>query len=278
MQILTALPKARSPIVQRKGELRPSKLLNEPLRRLHGTLQLEHVGEQDQTRAPRTILFVSADAGDGKSTVAAGLALVQREAGLRVALVEADFRRPVLARLLAVNSPHGLADVLAGTQPLAGAMQQVERVSPVLDAAAATEAGAGSVATLVGTSDVGSLSVLVGGTSVSNPPALLARPAMTELLRSLSYEYDYVLIDAPPPLQVSDVLPLLGTVDGIVIVARAGHTRETSAQRLMQLLGRTSTAPLLGIVANAVSRADMERYGFSSSYGQRSWARALIGR
>jgi Mrp family chromosome partitioning ATPase len=74
------------------------------------------------------------------------------------------------------------------------------------------------------------------------------------------------------------VLPLLGMVDGIVVVARAGHTREASAQRLMQLLARTASAPLLGIVANAVSRPDMERYGFSSGYGQRSWPRTLIGR
>jgi succinoglycan biosynthesis transport protein ExoP len=279
MQILTALPSVRSPIVQRKGELRPSKLLSEPLRRLHATLQLDSARAREGTGPPRSILVVSADAGDGKSTVVAGLALVQREAGLRVAVVEADFRRPVMAKLLGVNSPHGLADVLAGTQRLDGALQQVERGSPVLAAAPAeNEAGGGGVATVVESAEVGSLSVLVGGTSVSNPPALLARPAMPELLRSLSDEFDQVLIDAPPPLQVSDVLPLLGMVDGIVVVARAGHTREASAQRLMQLLARTASAPLLGIVANAVSRPDMERYGFSSGYGQRSWPRTLIGR
>src|ERR1019366_4810883 len=142
MQILTALPSVRSPIVQRKGELRPSKLLSEPLRRLHATLQLDSARAREGTGPPRSILVVSADAGDGKSTVVAGLALIQREAGLRVAVVEADFRRPVMAKLLGVNSPHGLADVLAGTRRLDGALQQVERGSPVL-AAAAAEAGAG---------------------------------------------------------------------------------------------------------------------------------------
>jgi succinoglycan biosynthesis transport protein ExoP len=271
MQILTVLPSVRSPIVNRKGELRPSKLLSESLRRLHATLQLQNVNAHDRTGGPRTILFVSADAGDGKSTVAAGLALVQREAGLRVAVIEADFRRPVLAKLLDVGGAHGLAEVLAGTLPRDSAMQQVERVNPAIDVAS-VGSHAGGVATIVESSDVGSLSVLVGGTA-SNPPALLARPAMTELLRSLSEEYDHVLIDAPPPLAVSDVLPLLGIVDGIVIVARAGHTREVSARRLMQLLAGSSSAPVLGVVANAVSRSDMEKYGLSSGYGTRRWPR-----
>src|ERR1019366_6314232 len=138
MQILTALPSVRSPIVQRKGELRPSKLLSEPLRRLHATLQLDSARAREGTGPPRSILVVSADAGDGKSTVVAGLALIQREAGLRVAVVEADFRRPVMAKLLGVNSPHGLADVLAGTRRLDGALQQVERGSPVLAPPAAS--------------------------------------------------------------------------------------------------------------------------------------------
>jgi tyrosine-protein kinase len=271
MEILTTLPSVRSPIVHRKGELRPSKLLSEPLRRLHASLQLGHVSGHERAGPPRSLLFVSADAGDGKSSVVAGLALVQREAGRRVAVIEADFRRPVLAKLLRVDGGHGLAEVLAGTLQREAAMQQVARVQPAIDAEAPRD-GAGGVATVVESTDVGSLSVLVGG-AVSNPPALLARPAMSELLRILSEEYDHVLIDAPPPLAVSDVLPLLGLVDGIVVVARAGHTREVSAHRLMQLLARSSSAPLMGLVANAVSRKDMEKYGLSSGYGTRRWPR-----
>jgi Mrp family chromosome partitioning ATPase len=65
-------------------------------------------------------------------------------------------------------------------------------------------------------------------------------------------------------------------VDGIVLVARAGHTRELSAQRFMQLLANTATAPILGVVANCVSKADISRYG-SSMEGRRSWLGKLIG-
>jgi tyrosine-protein kinase len=275
MQILAVLPRVKTPIVHRGGEVRPSRLLEEPLRRLQATLQLANVHVEDRQGAPRSILFISADSGDGKSAVAAGLALVQREAGQRVAVVEADFRRPVLARLLGVDGAHGLADVLAGTLPLDTAMQQVARSRPAVSKDS-VEVPAGAVATVVESSEVGSLSVLAGGTGVANPSALLARPAMAELLRSLSDEFDHVLIDAPPPLAVSDVLPLLRVVDGIVIVARAKHTRASSAERLGQLLTRTSSAPVLGVVANALSRADMKKAGLTSGYGKPR--RRLLGR
>jgi Mrp family chromosome partitioning ATPase len=117
--------------------------------------------------------------------------------------------------------------------------------------------------------------VLVGATTVTNPPALLARSTMTTLPRALAEDHDYVLVDAPPPLQVSDVMPLLAVVDGIVIVARVGHTRETSAQRLVQLLKQTPSAPVLGVAANAVSQADKEKYGLSART-RRRWRPKLI--
>jgi Mrp family chromosome partitioning ATPase len=111
--------------------------------------------------------------------------------------------------------------------------------------------------------------VLTSGEAVANPSALLASRTMAGLLGSIGEDFDHVLIDAPPPLEVSDVMPLLHSVDGIVIVVRLGHTRETSAQRLAELLRRTSSAPVLGVVANHVARADIERYGYSSTPGRK---------
>jgi Mrp family chromosome partitioning ATPase/capsular polysaccharide biosynthesis protein len=274
--ILSALPSARTPIVRSDGQVRPSKLLSEPLRRLHSTLQLGGSGESANGQIPGSILFLSADPGDGKSTLAAGLALVQREAGERAVVIEADFRRPVLAKLLSIDAQGapGLAELLAGKALPSGAMQRVRSGVPKAEPEVAQPAE-GAVAMAVST-EQGSISVLLGSTGVGNPPALLARPEMGELLRSLRHDFDAVLLDAPPPLQVSDVMPLLGAVDGIVIVARINHTRETSARRLMELLARTPSAPVLGVVANAVPRGDIQKYGFSSGSG--SGALRLFGR
>lgn len=267
-QILAGFPQVRRPIVAREGQPAPSRLLLEPLRRLHTALQLGVTPAEERQSSSRVILFTSPDGGDGKSTLLADLALVQRDAGERVAVVEANFRRPVQAKLLGLDGVHGLADVLTGTLPVQEAMQ---RVMPIR-ASAHTDAGtsAAVVATAVRSPTVGSLSLLAGGATVPNPPALLASEAMTSLLRSVAEDFDYVLIDAPSPLEVSDVMPLLNMVDGIVIVARLAHTREISAQRLVQLLAHASRAPLLGLVANCVPRAEARRYGFSAPSG---WVR-----
>jgi Mrp family chromosome partitioning ATPase len=272
-QILTALKTVRRPIVQRGGHPAPSRVLLEPLWRLQTTLQVGHAQGNGDTPPPRVILFVSADPGDGKSTVVADLALALAESGERAAIIEADFRRPVLGRLLDVGGPQGLADVLTGRLTVEEAMQPVSLTRA--DAGVSTGEGAGATATVL--ESEGSVSVLTGAMKVANPPALLSRPAMAELPRSLTDDFDYVLIDAPPPLQVSDVMPLLGAVDGIVIVARIGHTRETSARRLVQLLQRTPSAPVLGVAANAVSQRDVEKYGLASQYG-RGWRHKLIRR
>ena len=101
---------------------------------------------------------------------------------------------------------------------------------------------------------------------------------MAELLRSLGADYDHVLLDAPSPLEYSDAMPLLGAVDGIVIVARVGHTHERSADRLRQLLAHTPSAPILGVVANGVSAKDIQRYGMAAGRIERGWLGRLMGR
>jgi succinoglycan biosynthesis transport protein ExoP len=274
-QTLAGFPKVRRPIVRREGEPTPSRFLVEPLRRLHTAIQLGVTPDPRHSRPSRTVLFVSADAGDGKSTLVADLALVQRDAGARVAIVEANFRRPAQARLLGLDASQGLAEVLTGKLTVTQAAQRVHPISPAELAEAPGEAAA-PVATFVESREAGSLFLLAGGGAVANPPALLGHPAMADLLRSVAEDFDYVLIDAPSPLEVSDVMPLLKLVDAIVIVARADHTREMSAQRLVQLLAQSDVRPL-GIAANCLPRREMDRYGFATGDG-RSRTGKLMGR
>lgn len=272
--VLAALPAVREPIVKRDGRLAPAEPLLEPLRRLHTTLALGDMLERDREHAPRTLLFVGADAGDGLSSAIAGLALVQRDAGARVAVVDADLRHPAQAGLLEIGGAHGLAEVLAGTLTGAEALQRVESLPYERSGAAdALDAGAGpgaGLSTLVQPARAaGSVSVLAGGGGAANPPALLASRAMGDLLRSLGEDFDSVLVDAPSPLLVSDAMPLLGAVDGIVLVARLGHTREAAARRLMQLLARVSSAPVLGALATSVPRSELDRHGLGAPAGGR---------
>lgn len=267
-EILTTLPATHRPIVvTADSRPRPSKLLQEPFGRLQTSLQVAGVGrENGQPARPRIVLVTSAASGDGKSTVVAGLALTERQAGASVAVVEADLRRPTLAPLLGVGDRPGLADVLEGRLSLSEAVQTSAGPNLVESPAAAAATATTGLAVHAPT---GSLSVLVG-TSVQNPSGLLASSAMPETLRQLSSTHDQVLIDAPPPLEVGDTIPLLSLVDAVVVVARAGQTSEAAARRLVQLLRRTADVPVLGVVANGVSARDTRRYGFST-YGQRGW-------
>jgi Mrp family chromosome partitioning ATPase len=273
--ILTALPRVRRPIVHRDGLPSPSNVLLEPLRRLHAGLELTGArGAGNGESGPTALLVLSPDPGDGKSTLVADLALTKRDAGERVAVVEANFRRPVQAKLLGLQDAPGLADVLEGRLALEEAILRVLPVEQALE----TEPGSDSagVATAV-RARAGSLFLLAGGGAVPNPPATLAQPAMQELLRALAAEFDYVLIDVPSPLEVSDAMSLLKDVDGIVLVGRIGHTREASAGRLVQLLRQTGSAPVLGVAANCVAPRDLGRYGFASPGGQ-GWPLRLRGR
>ncbi|HLM86876.1 MAG TPA: Wzz/FepE/Etk N-terminal domain-containing protein [Solirubrobacteraceae bacterium] len=264
-QILTALQAVKRPLLSRDGHPVPAKSLREALWRLQTTIQTAEP-------PPRVILCVSADAGDGRSTLAGAFALVLAEAGERVALVEADFRRPVQGRLLALDASRGLADVLTGRLTAEEAMQAVNLASPEVHSNGTSDAEPTVLET------AGSMSVLLGAAGVANPPALLARPAMGELLRSLGEDFDHVIVDAPAPLQVSDAISLLTAVDGIVIVARIGHTAERSAQRLAALLARTPSAPVLGVVANGVKQTDVKKYGFAAPQYKRGWRQTLIRR
>lgn len=295
-QILAALPAVRRAVIRRDGRPGPSGPLLEPLRRLHTTLQLGSSIADDERLQPRSIVFVSADPYDGKSTLLANLAGVQCEAGEHVVIVDADLRRPAQARLHDMARQQGLVEVLEGRLSVHEALQLVDplasqahvgaarvsaaqgditRETTVQDPSARGTAGA-ATATRVRSRGVNELSMLANAGGVANPPALLGSPAMGELLHTLVEDFDHVLIDAPSPLEVSDVMPLLNLVEGIVIVARIGHTREASARRLQELLARTASAPVLGTVAGSVRRADIERYGFSSPTSRSGGLKRLL--
>jgi Mrp family chromosome partitioning ATPase len=279
-EVLAALPSAKSPLVRQADGPAPAEAVSEPLRRLDTMIRLTKTLGGAGEFSPRTLLFLSADPDDGKSTLVAGLALAAREAGERVAVIDADLRQPAQAQLLGVNAQYGLAEVLAGTLGVEDALQPVEPPDPrgaAPNGAGSLSAGAGTT-TMLAASRASSLSVLVGGGPLANPSALFAGPAMSGLLASLAEDFDRVLIDAPPPLAVSDAMPLFAQVDGIVIVARAGHTRRASAERLTALLRRTTSAPVLGVVANAVPAADIQGYGFYPAQRRRGPLSRLVGR
>ena len=196
----------------------------------------------------RTLLVASAAPGDGKTTVARHLAVAAARMGARVLLVEADLRRPTLARALQVSPGPGLSDVLIGAILMNDAVQLVPVDQPSGDETSGR------------TFDV----LVAGATLPPNPGELIESHAMEVLLQAGQSAYDLIVIDTPPLTAVSDAFPLLRKVDGVVIVGRVGRNRRDVAQRLHQTLAGAG-APLLGVIANGF-KASRGSYGYSYGY------------
>jgi len=207
-------------------------------------------------RELRTLLVASAGPGDGKTTVARHLAAAAARIGSRVLLLEADLRRPALAQQLDIPSGPGLSDVLIGALSLNEATQLIDLEAPSADSAK------GRI-----------LDVLVAGAALPpNPGELVESHAMEGLLERVKSSYDLVVIDTPPLTAVSDAFPLLGKVDGVIIVGRVGRNRRDVAERLHETLTGAG-APLLGVVANGFKAGRLGSHGYGYDYAYAGAAR-----
>lgn len=200
-------------------------------------------------RELRTLMIASAAPGDGKTTIARHLAAAAARVGARVLLVEADLRRPTIARQLGLSAGRGLSDVLIGSVSLAEATHTIQLVAPSTDRP-----------------DGHSFDVLIAGaTPPPNPGELIESRAMVNLLDQAKTRYDLVVIDTPPLTAVSDAFPLLKKVDGVIIVGRVGRNRRDVAERLHETLTGAG-APLLGVIANGFKSGRRGGYGYGYGY------------
>lgn len=234
--VLATVPHVRRPLPKpRKGVVTVNDL-SEPYRTLSVNIDLAR-----KTEGLRTLLVASALPEEGKSTVVRNLAIAYRDAGLRVAVLETDLRRPSLARLLGVAPTPGLVETLQ--EPGAELTPQDVAESPEADAG-------GNGYRLHGRR--GSIEILVSSGPVDNPTALLTAERLRPVLAKLASSCDVVLLDSAPILSVGDALPLLPLVDGVVLVVRVGLSTGKAAARLRRTLARVANVRVLGLVVNDV--------------------------
>lgn len=180
---------------------------------------------------------------------------------MSVAVVEADLRRPTLAGMLSVEPRPGLTDALLGRHDLARLLQPARVASNGTRAAALHDADEGRSGGATVVENAGGVSVLTSGEEPANPPAVLASGEMLLLLEGLADTYDVVLIDSPPLLVVSDIVPLIPAVDGLIVVSRLNRTSSDAAARMRTTLSRIPHARVLGVVVNDQT-ADVESYRY----------------
>jgi polysaccharide biosynthesis transport protein len=241
--VLGAIPESRAIAALEKDPQRLAPGEAEAFRMLRANLRYFNVD-----RAIRSVLITSSAPADGKSTVAMHLASAAGAAGSRTLLLEADLRHPTLARRLGLPNERGLSQVLAG---------QAESLRDV--AHSVSVAGRRPSDT-----DFRTLDVVVCGPIPPNPTDLIESERMRELIHGAEADYDLVVIDTPPTSVVSDAIPLVKQVSGVIVVCRLGKTTRESASHLRQQLENLE-ANTLGVVVNSVGR--QSGYGYAYAYG-----------
>ncbi len=193
-------------------------------------------------KALKVIQVTSPVPGDGKSTLSCNLAVTMAQSGRRVLLIDADLRRPRVAKIFGIDSEIGVAAVVAGKAEIDDAIQ------------------AGPVA---------NLSILPGGKRPSNPAEILSSQRFHNMIDMLRDKFDVIIIDTPPLLAVSDPGAVAGIVDGVVMTMRLRRNVKPLAARAKSILESVG-ANLLGVVINGVSSE--AGYGYNYDYNDYRYA------
>jgi capsular exopolysaccharide synthesis family protein len=199
----------------------------------------------------RTVLITSSAAQDGKTTIAWNLATAAAGGGdAKVLLVEADLRRPTLAVSHGLVHSPGLVEALTHGIALDDVIQSV----PIPNRSN-------------GQDPTSTLDVIVAGAVPPNPVELLESEKMAALLKELEANHDFVVIDTSPTSIVPDAFPLMKHVSGVIVVGRLGKSTRDEVEHLHGELQRLR-APVLGVVANAVTRTRSGQHGYYGYYGE----------
>jgi capsular exopolysaccharide synthesis family protein len=188
----------------------------------------------------RSILITSSSPMDGKSTIAANLAVVMAQAGKKTLLVDCDLRKPVQHRMFGIHNHKGLTNCL---------LQHLD------------------VEDIAHRDIVENLTLLTSGPIPPNPAEILSSARTRSLWQDLLKKYEYVFIDAPPVLAVTDAAILSTQVDGVVLVVSSANTRIDLAKNAQEQFIKAN-ARIIGVVLNKikVEKHDYNYYYYSDNH------------
>ena len=207
---------------------------SEAFRSLRTSIIARYPGE-----GAKTMVVTSAQPLEGKTTTAANIAMALAYGGARVLLIDADMRRPGLHRPLRLTNDRGLSQILTGQARVRDVIQRT--VDP-------------------------NLLAITAGRTPPNPSELLSSERMKTLLTNLQHgPFDWIVIDTPPVLAVTDAVILAPAVAGVTFVIGAEMTRRRLAERALETI-LSSHPKMVGVVLNKVDFA-RNRYYYSRYYG-----------
>jgi capsular exopolysaccharide synthesis family protein len=196
----------------------------------------------------KSIAITSCSPAEGKTTVSTNLAIVIAQSGKRVLLIDCDLHRPSVNRVMGLNSEAGLTSVLVGEVGWRDTLREFG----------------------VDGSAVANLHVMTAGPDSPNPAELLGSRAMIELIAEARSHYDWVILDTPPVLFVSDSTIVSALSDAVLLVVRAGTGHRSLLNRAREQL-ETVQSHILGAVLNGMSVSRVGRH--YSNYYYHGYAR-----
>ena len=207
---------------------------------------------------PRVMVITSSSPSEGKSTVVSNLGIAVAEVNQRVLLIDADLRKPRLHDIFGLKNDRGLSDLLRSKS---------EKPDESTGVSFSADKSAFSLDGMIQETDIPELFVLTSGSSTAAATSLLYSNRMQELLKTLRAQFETVLIDTPPMLQIPDARVLGKMVDKVIIVVRAGKTTRDAALAARQRFSEDGT-PILGTILNDWNpkRSPNGYYGYSGGY------------
>jgi len=192
----------------------------------------------------KVIQITSPTPGDGKSTTISNLATSIAQSGRRALLIDADLRKPTQHKLFGLSNDQGLSSVISGE---ADSESVIQTVIPEY------------------------LSVVSAGPLVANPAELLTSASFVALLAEYRSMFDYVLVDTPPLLAVTDPSIVCSHVDLIYMVMRIRNGVRSNAIRAKEIVS-SMNIELGGVIINGLRRRDQKHYEYSGQYGYGSYS------
>lgn len=211
----------------------PKAPISEAYRTLRTNIQFSSFDKKIQT-----IMLTSSGPGEGKSTTASNLAVVMAESGTNTIIIDCDQRKPRLHKVFLTSNQTGLSDVLAGKEKFEDAVKDV---------------------------GVPNLTLLTSGTRPPNPAELMASRKMGKFIEELKERFEYIIIDTPPVIAVTDAQLLSRYADGCLLVLASSQVDREAAMKAKQLLEKVN-ANILGTVLNKLEVKEKGYYGYYYYY------------
>ena len=242
LPLLAAIPSVKSP------EMNPESFVDhathttggswsriaETLREMRTSILLSSPGAH-----PKVIMIASARPSEGKSSIATLFAITLALSGARVLIIDADLRRATVHRRFSVGNKTGLSTALSGKSTVKESIVEWPKMP--------------------------SVHIMPAGPTPPLPSELLGSKQMEDMITALRPDYDFIILDTPPALAVTDSLVISRVTDAVILIVRYGVVQRHVAQRTIDLFAR-SGAHFLGVAVNAV---DLKSPEYSEYYGRK---------